>query len=482
MIAGLVPMRVDVLRRAEPAPPAEHQQVRQRVAAEPVAAVHPARALPRGEQARDRRHAGVRVDLDPAHHVVAGGADLHRLLRDVDIGQLLELVVHRRQLLEDLLRRPPGGDVEEHAAVRAAPAGLDLGVDRAGDLVARQQLGRTAVVVRVGVPAVALGLGRRVLVAEHVRDVVEHEPLALGVAQHPAVAADGLGDEDPLHRRRPDHAGRVELQELHVDQRRARTQGQRVPVAGVLPGVAGHLVALADPARGQHDRRRVEADEAPVAAEVAEAAGDLPVRHQQLRDRALVEDPDVRLVVAGGLVVLLLQRDDLLLQGADQLQAGAVTDVRQPRVVVPAEVALADLAVLGAVEQRAVGLELPDPVRRLLGVQLGHPPVVEELPAAHGVAVVDLPVVVGIDVAHRRGAATLGHHRVGLAEQRLRDDRRALALHAGLDRGAQPRPARADHDHVVVVPLDRFTVDVLGHARHPTIRRSEIHPAETAMM
>ena len=319
-------------------------------------------------------------------------------------------------------------------------------------------------------------------VAEHVRDVVEHEPLALGVAQHPAVAADGLGDEDPLHRRRPDHARRVELQELHVDQRRARTQGQGVPVAGVLPGVAGHLVALADPARGQHDRRRVEADEAPVAAEVAEAAGDLPVRHQQLRDRALVEDPDVRLVVAGGLVVLLLQRDDLLLQGADQLQAGAVTDVRQPRVGVAAEVALADLAVLGAVEQRTVGLELPDPVRRLPGVQLGHPPVVEELPAAHGVAVVDLPVVVGIDVPHRRGAATLGHHRVGLAEQRLRDDRRALALHAGLDRGAQPRPARTDHDHVVVVPLDRFTVDVLGHARHPTIRRSEIHPAETAMM
>ena len=91
--------------------------------------------------------------------------------------------------------------------------------------------------------------------------------------------------------------------------------------------------------------------------------------------------------------VLLLERDDLLLQGADQLQAGAVADVGQPRVLVAAEVALADLAVLGAVEQRAVGLQLPDPVRRLLGVQLGHPPVVEELAAAHGVAEVDLPVV-----------------------------------------------------------------------------------------
>ena len=97
-----------------------------------------------------------------------------------------------------------------------------------------------------------------------------------------------------------------------------------------------------------------------------------------------------RLVVAGLALVLLLERDDLLLQGADQLQAGAVADVRQARVLVAAEVALADLAVLGAVEQGAVGLQLPDPVGRLLGVQLGHPPGVEELAAAHRVAEVHL--------------------------------------------------------------------------------------------
>jgi hypothetical protein len=134
-------------------------------------------------------------------------------------------------------------------------------------------------------------------------------------------------------------------------------------------------------------------------------------------------------------VVLLLQRDDLLLQGADQLQAGAVTDVRQPRVLVPAEVALADLAVRGAVEQGAVGLQFPDPVRRLLGVQLGHPRVVQELAAAHRVAEVHLPVVLGVGVAHRGGGAALGHHGVSLAEQRLGQDRRAHSLLARLDRG-----------------------------------------------
>ena len=143
-------------------------------------------------------------------------------------------------------------------------------------------------------------LGLRVLLAEDVGDVVEHEPLALGVLQHAAVTADRLGDQDALDRRRPDHAGRVELQELHVDQRRAGPQGERVPVAGVLPGVRGHLVGLADAAGGQHDRRRLEQHELAGLAVVAERAGDPPVAVQeQLGDRGLGEDPDPGLVVAG---------------------------------------------------------------------------------------------------------------------------------------------------------------------------------------
>ena len=55
---------------------------------------------------------------------------------------------------------------------------------------------------------------------EHVRHVAEHEPLALGVAQHPAVTAHRLGDQQPGHRQRPDHVGGVELHELHVQQGR----------------------------------------------------------------------------------------------------------------------------------------------------------------------------------------------------------------------------------------------------------------------
>ena len=106
------PSAVDVAAAPVAGAPAEDQQVGQRVAAEPVGAVHAAGHLAGREQARARgRGAGVGVDLDAAHDVVAGRADLHRLLGDVDVGQLLELVVHRRQPLDDLLGGQPGGDV-----------------------------------------------------------------------------------------------------------------------------------------------------------------------------------------------------------------------------------------------------------------------------------------------------------------------------------------------------------------------------------
>src|SRR5690606_37634804 len=180
-------------------------QVRPRVAAEPVGAVHAAGDLAGGAEALHLADRGGRVrgDLHPAHHVVAGRADLPRLLGDVDVGELLELVVHRGQAPADLLRRQAAGDVEQHPAGGGAPAGLDLTVDGPGDFVAGQQLRRPAVVVRVGVPAVGFLLGLRVLVAEDVGDVVEHEALAFDVAQHAAIAAHRLGDQDAPHRGRP---------------------------------------------------------------------------------------------------------------------------------------------------------------------------------------------------------------------------------------------------------------------------------------
>ena len=150
--------------------------------------------------------------------------------------------------------------------MRRAPALLDLGVDRPRDVVAGRELRRPA---RVGLrgPATGPSTQRRGLlsVAAYSRatllgQVLPHEPLAGLVAQDPALAADGLGDEQAADARRPDHAGRVELDELHVDQLGAGLVGQRLAVAGVLPRVRGDLARLADAAGGEDDRLGREDD------------------------------------------------------------------------------------------------------------------------------------------------------------------------------------------------------------------------------
>jgi len=130
---------------------------------------------------------------------------------------------------------------------------------------------------------------------------------------------------------------------------------------------------------------------------------------------------------------------------------GAVADVGEAVVAVAAERPLGDAAVLRAVEEGAPGLQLEDPFGRLLGVELGHAPAVEHLAAAHRVAEVDLPVVLGVDVAQGGGDAALRHHRVRLAEQRLADEAGARPLGGGLDGGTQPGASRPDNDHVELV-------------------------------
>ena len=111
-----------------------------------LAPCRPAATSPAANRPGHGRGRGLSVDAHAAHDVVAGRADLHRLVGDVDVGQLHELLVHRRQPALDVVGDAARGDVEEDAAMRAAPAGLDLGVDRAGHLVAREQVGRAAVV------------------------------------------------------------------------------------------------------------------------------------------------------------------------------------------------------------------------------------------------------------------------------------------------------------------------------------------------
>ena len=51
------------------------------------------------------RHLRLRIDLHTAHHVVRSRAHFHRFFRDVDVTELLELVIHARQLALNVIRR-----------------------------------------------------------------------------------------------------------------------------------------------------------------------------------------------------------------------------------------------------------------------------------------------------------------------------------------------------------------------------------------
>ena len=439
----------------------EDEDVRERVTAEAIRPVDAGRALARGKQAGHRRHLRVAVDPHPAHDVVGCRTDLHGLLGDVEVGKLLELVVHAGQLFLDVLGpvrdpRLDPGDVEEHAAVRTAPAGFDLPHDAAAHVVACQQLRRPpGGLVALGV-APALFLVVRGLRSIILGDLLEHEPAALAVPEDAALAAHRFGDENASDARRPDHAGWMELDELHVHQLRARVIGERVAVARVFPAVARDLVGAAHAAGRENHRFGLEQLEPSALALVAERADHAAVVLEQRDDRALHVHVDPLV-------------DAVILQRADHLESGAVADVGQPRIPVAAEIPLKDPAVAGPIEHRAPRFELADTVGCFLRVQLRHAPVVHILAAAHRVGEMDLPVVPVVDVRQRGRNASLGHHRVGFSEQRLADEADGDAGSRRLDGRPQPRAACADDEHVVFVGL------VVGHQK---ILRSDHTPIE----
>ena len=108
----------------------------------------------------------------------------------------------------------------------SAPVAAIVLVDRAGDDVARREVGER---VHAG-----------------------HERDALAVAQHAPFAAQRLGEQRPRHRRVVQR-GRMELHELEVGARDAGLQRERDAVAGRQRRVGGDREALADTAGREHD-------------------------------------------------------------------------------------------------------------------------------------------------------------------------------------------------------------------------------------
>jgi hypothetical protein len=124
-----------------------------------------------------------------------------------------------------------------------------------------------------------------------------------------------------------------------------------------------------------------------------------------------------------------------------------------------AERPLGDLAVGGAVEDGAPALEFVDPFGRFAGMQLGHPPVVDQLAAAHRVLEVDLPIVLRVQVAKRRRDPALGHDGVRLAQQRLTNDGSVGPHGRDFDGGAKAGTSGPNHHDIMAVVAVR-----LGHA------------------
>src|SRR5207249_4228957 len=113
-------------------------------------------------------------------------------------------------------------------------------------------------------PAVGLvfALGRAAFIGGGHVLWVEHEPLALAVAEYATLAAHALGDEDTAHARGPDHTGRVELYHFHVHEFRPGIVGQHRAIASGLPRVGRHPVHSAPAACRQDHHLGLDNQEA----------------------------------------------------------------------------------------------------------------------------------------------------------------------------------------------------------------------------
>src|SRR5262249_32921180 len=222
--------------------------------------------------------------------------------------------------------------------------------------------------------------------------------------------------------------------------------GEGMAVAGVFPAIAVDLVGPAYATSRQHDGRCAENPEPAALAIVTQRAG---------HSLAILEQAD-NSVLHVHLDALV---DSVVLQRADHFEASAVADVRQARIAVTAEIPLEYAAVGGAIEESAPRFEFSNACRSFLGMQLGHAPVVEVLPATHRIGEVNSPVIPVVDVGKGGGDAAFGHYGVGFAEQRLTDHSYGCAGRCSFDGGAQTGAAGAYNQHVVIVSL------VLGHQR-----------------
>jgi hypothetical protein len=141
--------------------------------------------------------------------------------------------------------------------------------------------------------------------------------------------------------------------------------------------------------------------------------------------------------------------DGAILEGANEFETGAVTDVAETAVSVGAEGTLRDIPLRCAVEESSPALELEDALGYFFGEELNHAPVIDHLTAAHRVSEVDLPVVSRIDVAKGGSNASFSHDGVSFAEKRFTDDSNAATGFRSGDSSTQASTTGAQDEDIV---------------------------------
>ncbi|MNV01825.1 hypothetical protein D3C71_920430 [compost metagenome] len=364
----------------------------------------------------------VDVRRDAAHLVVDGGHHGNRFLGDVDVGEVDADLVDRRQPLVDGVGTQV---VQLHVDVvlvgTTATAFLDFLVHRARHEVARCQV---------------LQGGRIAL----------HEAFAVAVQQDGAFAAAAFGQQHA----RAGHAGGVELPELHVLQRDARTCGHAQAVAGVDERVGGRTEDAACAAGGQqHGLGLQDVQVAGFHFEGRDADHVAFVVADEVQRHPFDEE------LGAGFDVLLVERVQHRVAGAVGRGAGALHGLLAVVGGVAAERTLVDRAVGVAVERHAEVFELVHDLRGFTAHELDRVLVAEPVGTLDRVVEVVVPVVLA-HVAERGAHAALGSDGVRTGREHLGEHGHVEAGTGELQRGAHAGAAGTDDDDVELALGDVF--------------------------
>src|SRR5712691_7827459 len=402
-----------VLGRCAAGRGAEHQALRERVGAQPVAAVEPdIGAFACRIQAGDRRGAGD-VGVDASHHVVLDGSHRDWIFDDVDPDELAPELAHEGQLaIYHVFAEVPHVEMHVVDMLPYEPtAFLEFRGHSAGDDVARPEL-------------------------HLVGHVALQEPLAVLVDQVAALSADGFGDQDAGEWQ----AGGMELHHLHVLQPDARAIRERHAVAGADVAVGRERVNTSEAARREDHRLRGDRLESTASHVDRDHAYAARILDEQLGRERFVVPVDL----------LVLER--CLKDGVQHVEAGLVGREARPPRGHAAKRPRRDLAVWLPTPRAAPVLHLDDLDRRLTYERFDHILVGQVVRALDGVEGVGLIAVLGPQhgCGTTFGGDCVAAHGINLGDHP--DLEAGIGVHRGYRRPDPGQPT-ADHQDVVALKI-----------------------------